>query len=63
MDVSTWMALQSSMQGSEERRSVSRATLKRVAAFARPHRRALAGFLTLSTVGAVLGVAVRSGHR
>ena len=57
MDVSTWMALQSSMQGSEERRSVSRATLRRVAAFARPHRRALAWFLALSTVGAVLGVA------
>ena len=51
------MALQSSMQGSEARRPVSRATLRRVAGFARPHRRALVWFLTLSTVGAILGVA------
>jgi len=57
MDVSTWMALESAMQGSEARRSVSRATLRRVAGFARPHRRALGWFLTLSTVGALLGVA------
>ena len=52
-----WMALQSAMQEGEDRRRVSRATLRRVAAFARPHRRALAWFLGLSTAGAVLGVA------
>jgi ABC-type multidrug transport system fused ATPase/permease subunit len=57
MDVSMWMALQSSMQDDGPRRSVSRATLRRVAAFARPHRRTLAAFLLLSTVAAVLGVA------
>jgi ATP-binding cassette, subfamily B, bacterial len=57
MDVSVWMALQSTMQDEGPRRSVSRATLGRVAAFARPHRRALGGFLALSTAGAVLGVA------
>src|SRR5215204_133449 len=57
MDVSVWMALQSTMQDEGPRRSVTRATLRRVAGFARPHRRALVAFLTLSTAGAVLGVA------
>jgi ATP-binding cassette subfamily C protein len=58
MDVSVWMALQSAMQ--EEgatRRRVSRATVRRVVAFARPHRRPLVAFAALSMVGAVLGVA------
>ncbi len=57
MDVSVWMALQSTMQDEGPRRSVSRATLRRVAGFARPHRRALVAFLGLSTTGAVFGVA------
>src|SRR5688572_32282769 len=57
MDVSVWMALQSTMQDEGPRRSVSRATLRRVMAFARPHRRALVAFLLLSTAAAVLGVA------
>ncbi|MGH9179071.1 MAG: ABC transporter ATP-binding protein [Acidimicrobiales bacterium] len=57
MDVSVWMALQSAMQEGEDRRGVSRATLHRVAGFARPHGRALAWFLGLSTAGAVIGVA------
>ena len=57
MDVSTWMALESAMQDGQPRRSVSRATVRRVARFARPHRRALAWFLLLSTTGALLGVA------
>ncbi|HEV2761340.1 MAG TPA: ABC transporter ATP-binding protein [Acidimicrobiales bacterium] len=57
MDVSMWMALQSTMQDEGTRPSVSRATLRRVMAFARPHRRALVAFLLLSTAGAVLGVA------
>ena len=57
MDVSVWMALQSTMQDEGPRRSVSRATRRRVAGFARPHRRALVAFLALSTAGAALGVA------
>jgi ATP-binding cassette subfamily B protein len=57
MDVSVWMALQSTMQDEGPRRPVSRATLRRVAGFARPHRRALVAFLALSTAGAALGVA------
>ncbi|MDQ4069099.1 MAG: ABC transporter ATP-binding protein/permease [Actinomycetota bacterium] len=56
-DASAWMVLQSAMHGDEPRRPVSRATLRRVARFARPYRRELAAFLLLSTAGAVLGVA------
>src|SRR5437764_327254 len=56
-DVNAWMVLQSAMQEGTAPKSVSRATVARVARFARPHRRALVGFLGLSTVGAVLGVA------
>ena len=56
-DVNAWMVLHSAMQEGTGPKSVSRATVRRVARFARPHRRALASFLGLSTVGAVLGVA------
>ncbi|MDP8988256.1 MAG: ABC transporter ATP-binding protein/permease [Actinomycetota bacterium] len=51
-----WMVLQSSMQPGASG-GVRRATLRRVAAFARPHRRAIVSFLLLATVSAVLGVA------
>ncbi len=57
MGFSHWMALESAMQGEQPRRAFSRATLRRVAAFARPHRRALVAFLFLSVVTAVLAVA------
>jgi ATP-binding cassette, subfamily B, bacterial len=57
MDVSTWMALESAMQGDQPRRGVSRATLDRIWEFARPHRRTLAMFLVLSVVSATLSVA------
>src|SRR5690606_20005563 len=40
-----------------DRRPFSRTTLRRIAAFARPHRRSLACFMTLSVVAAVLAVA------
>ncbi|MDP9020775.1 MAG: ABC transporter ATP-binding protein, partial [Actinomycetota bacterium] len=50
------MVLQSSMQPGASG-GVRRATLRRVAAFARPHRRAIVSFLLLATVSAVLGVA------
>ena len=52
-----WMALESAMQGKQPRRAPSRETLKRVLTFARPHRRALVGFLLLSVVSAILTVA------
>src|ERR671913_2560139 len=57
MDFSHWMALESAMQGDQPRRAFSRATLRRILAFARPNRRALTGFLVLSVVAALLTVA------
>jgi len=57
MDVGTWMALESAMQGEQPRRGVGGATLRRIAGFARPHRRALIAFLILSVVLAILSVA------
>src|SRR5204863_286519 len=52
-----WMALESAMHGERSKRSFTLATLRRIAAFARPHRRALIAFLVLSVVSAVLAVA------
>jgi len=57
MGFNNWMALESAMQGDQPRRTPSRATLRRVLAFARPHRGDLIGFLALSVVGATLTVA------
>ena len=56
MNFSHWMALESAMQGSQPKRTFSRATLRRILGFAKPHRRALIAFLVLSVVGAVLTV-------
>ncbi len=57
-DFSMWMALQSAMQGEDgPRRPVSRATLRRIASFARPHTRTIVAFLVLATALALLGVA------
>ena len=57
MEVTAWMSLYHAMNAEEERRPFSRATLHRIAAFARPHRRQLIAFLLLSVVLAVLAVA------
>ncbi len=57
MDFSHWMALESAMHGEQPRRAFSRSTLRRIAAFARPHYRALAAFLALSVTTALLTVA------
>jgi len=56
MGFNNWMALESVMQGDQPRRTVSRATLRRIVAFARPHRRSLIAFLAFSVVAAVLTV-------
>ncbi len=56
MEVTAWMSLYHSMNA-QERRPFSKATLQRIARFARPHRRKLARFLLLSVVTAVLTVA------
>ncbi|MBA2497459.1 MAG: ABC transporter ATP-binding protein, partial [Acidimicrobiia bacterium] len=57
MDFTHWMAMESAMQGDQPRRTFSRATLRRILDFARPHRRALTIFLALSVVTALLTVA------
>ncbi|WP_424891057.1 ABC transporter ATP-binding protein [Streptomyces sp. XH2] len=57
MEVTAWHSLHSAMNAEQGRRPLSRATLRRIAAFARPHRRKLAQFLLLSVVMALLAVA------
>jgi len=57
MDVSTWMALESAMQGDQPRRGVSRETLRRIWGFAQPHRATLLWFLLLSVIAATISVA------
>jgi ATP-binding cassette, subfamily B, bacterial len=57
MEMQAWTSLYHAMHAHEERRPFSRATLRRIGAFAHPHRRRLAVFLVLSVVGAVLAVA------
>jgi ATP-binding cassette subfamily C protein len=57
MEMQAWTSLYHAMNAQEERRPFSRATLRRIAGFARPLRGQLAVFLLLSIVGAVLAVA------
>ncbi|KOX11748.1 MULTISPECIES: ABC transporter ATP-binding protein [Micromonospora] len=56
MEVTAWTSLHRAMNAQEER-PLSRATLKRIGRFARPHRRLIVRFLLLSVVTAVLTVA------
>ncbi|MFJ5597452.1 ABC transporter ATP-binding protein [Micromonospora parva] len=56
MEVTAWMSLHHAMNAQDER-PLSRATLKRIAEFARPHRALIIRFLLLSVVTAVLTVA------
>ena len=57
MEVTAWVSLHHAMHQGDERRRFSRATLRRIARFARPHRLDLVVFLVLSVVVAVLAVA------
>ncbi|MEV6955893.1 ABC transporter ATP-binding protein [Streptomyces sp. NPDC051183] len=57
MEVTAWTSLHSAMNAQQDRRPLSRASLGRIAAFARPHRRGLTFFLLLSVVTALLAVA------
>ncbi len=57
MEVTAWMSLYHAMNAQDDRRPFSKATLKRILRFARPHRRLLIRFLLLSVVTAVLAVA------
>ena len=57
MEGAAWTSLYHAMHATDERRPFSIATLRRIAAFARPHRRRLVLFLLLSVAGALLAVA------
>jgi ATP-binding cassette subfamily B protein len=57
MEVTAWMSLYKTMHAQRDRRPFSKATLRRIGGFARPHRRELAWFLLLSVVTAVLAIA------
>ena len=57
MEMTAWNSLYHAMHASQEQRPFSRATLRRIGGFARPHRRELILFLGLSVVGALLAVA------
>jgi ATP-binding cassette, subfamily B, bacterial len=58
MDVSTWSALQTASREEAAARAPVPVTVRRIASFAQPHRRRIAVFVLLSTVGAVLTVLV-----
>ncbi|MFO7271287.1 MAG: ABC transporter ATP-binding protein [Sphaerobacter thermophilus] len=57
MEAVAWDSLFKVLRAEQDRRPFSRATLRRIAAFARPHRRQLVLFLALSVVLAILAVA------
>ncbi|MEV0600513.1 ABC transporter ATP-binding protein [Streptomyces sp. NPDC050315] len=57
MEVTAWHSLHSTVTAQQDKRPFSRGTVRRIAAFARPHRRLIAAFLLLSTVTAMLAVA------
>ncbi|GAA2413872.1 ABC transporter ATP-binding protein [Streptomyces glaucosporus] len=57
METTAWMALNQARHAPQEQPPLSRATLRRIAGFARRHRRRLVFFLLLSTVSALLAVA------
>ncbi|WP_406089292.1 ABC transporter ATP-binding protein [Streptomyces sp. NBC_01013] len=57
MEVTAWSSLHSAMNAQQDRRPFSRATVRRIASFARPRRRELYRFLLLSVVMALLAVA------
>lgn len=56
METTAWMQLHSVMNAQQERRPFDRATLRRIAQFARPHRRRIIRFVVLSVLTALLAV-------
>ncbi|MEU0968373.1 ABC transporter ATP-binding protein [Streptomyces sp. NPDC005917] len=64
METTAWMQLHSVMTAQQERRPFDRATLRRIAVFARPHRGGIVRFVLLGVVTALLAVAtpVLAGH-
>ena len=57
MEVTAWMSMYNTMYAQQDKRPFSRATLRRIRTFARPHRRRLLRFLVLTVVMAALAVA------
>lgn len=57
MEITAWTQLQGLMTAQQQNRPFARATLRRIGAFARPHRRRIAWFVALSVVTALLAVA------
>jgi len=57
MEVTAWMSMYHAMNAQQDKRPFSKATMRRIVAFARPHRRKLVAFLILSVVTAFLAVA------
>ncbi|MFE7793273.1 hypothetical protein, partial [Streptomyces sp. NPDC057460] len=54
MEATAWTQLHNVMNAQQDRRPFDRNTLRRIAAFARPHRRRVALFLVLSVGKEVL---------
>jgi ATP-binding cassette, subfamily B, bacterial len=57
MEVTAWTSMFHAMNAQEERRPFSKATLRRIGSFAKPHKRQLVWFLALSVGTAILTVA------
>ncbi|GAA2393483.1 ABC transporter ATP-binding protein [Streptomyces viridochromogenes] len=57
METTAWTQLHSVMNAERETRPFSRVTLRRIAVFARPHRRRIALFVVLGVLTALLAVA------
>ncbi|MGP2440386.1 ABC transporter ATP-binding protein [Streptomyces sp. JW3] len=57
METTAWTQLHSVLNAERDRRPFARATLRRIGAFARPHRRRIAWFVLLGVVTALLAVA------
>ncbi|MEU3788339.1 ABC transporter ATP-binding protein [Streptomyces fructofermentans] len=57
METTAWTQLHSVMNAQRETRPLARATLRRIAGFARPHRRRIVRFVLLSVATALLAVA------
>ncbi|MCA1004124.1 ABC transporter ATP-binding protein/permease [Rhodococcus hoagii] len=57
MEVTAWNAMYNAMHAQQDSRPFSRATLRRVAGYARPHRSHIGWYLVLSVVTAALAVA------
>ncbi|MFC9290894.1 ABC transporter ATP-binding protein [Streptomyces sp. NPDC057052] len=57
METTAWTQLYSVMHARHERRPFNRATLRRIGAFARPHRRRIAAFVLIGVVTALFAVA------